>query len=58
MKAIFYITLGEFCFENEVIVADIEVEALLRLDVLLKAGWGPAAIDLSEGIMLPGGHRV
>ena len=40
------------------IVANIEDEAMLGLDVLMKSQWGPADIKLTEGIILLGGHAV
>ncbi|CAG2248277.1 unnamed protein product [Mytilus edulis] len=57
-KAIFEIKLGNLCFNTEMIVANIEDEALLGLDVLMKSQWGPADIKLTEGIILIGGHAV
>ncbi|CAG2217598.1 unnamed protein product [Mytilus edulis] len=57
-KAIFEIKLGNLCFDTEMIVANIEDEALLGLDVLMKSQWGPADIKLTEGIILLGGHAV
>ncbi|CAG2225065.1 unnamed protein product [Mytilus edulis] len=57
-KAIFEIKLGNLCFNTEMIVANIEDEALLGLDVLMKSQWGPADIKLTEGIILLGGHAV
>ena len=42
----------------EFIVADIEDEALLGLDVLMKAEWRPADLRLSDGIMLLGGSCI
>ncbi|VDI17858.1 Hypothetical predicted protein [Mytilus galloprovincialis] len=40
------------------IVANIEDEALLGLDVLMKSQWGPADIKLTDGIILLGGHTI
>ncbi|CAG2202974.1 unnamed protein product [Mytilus edulis] len=58
-KAIFEIKLGNKIEKgNEMIVANIEDEALLGLDVLMKSQWGPADIKLTEGIILLGGHAV
>ena len=39
-KAIFAIKLGKLNFETELIVADIEDEALLGLNILMKVEWG------------------
>ncbi|CAG2199695.1 unnamed protein product [Mytilus edulis] len=57
-KAYFEIKLGNLCFDTEMIVANIEDEALLGLDILMKSQWGPADIKLTEGIILLGGHAV
>ncbi|VDI06192.1 Hypothetical predicted protein [Mytilus galloprovincialis] len=57
-KAIFEIKLGNLCFDTEMIVANIEDEALLGLDVLMKSQWGPADIKITDGIILLGGHAV
>ncbi|CAC5395659.1 unnamed protein product [Mytilus coruscus] len=57
-KAIFEIELGNLCFSTEMIVANIEDEALLGLDVLMKSQWGPADIKLTDGIILLGGHTI
>ncbi|CAC5392466.1 unnamed protein product [Mytilus coruscus] len=57
-KAIFEIKLGNLCFSTEMIVANIEDEALLGLDVLMKSQWGPADIKLTDGIILLGGHAI
>ncbi|CAC5409714.1 unnamed protein product [Mytilus coruscus] len=57
-KAIFEIKLGNLCFSTEMIVANIEDEALLGLDVLMKSQWGPADIKLTDGIILLGGHTI
>ena len=46
-KAIFVIQLGNFNFETELIIADIEDEALLGLHILMKAEWGPSDLKLS-----------
>ncbi|CAC5425004.1 unnamed protein product [Mytilus coruscus] len=40
------------------IVANIEDETLLGLDVLMKSQWGPADIKLTDGIILLGGHAI
>jgi hypothetical protein len=46
-KAICVIQLGNFNFETELIIADIEDEALLGLHILMKAEWRPADQRLS-----------
>ncbi|CAC5357182.1 Retrovirus-related Pol polyprotein from transposon 17.6 [Mytilus coruscus] len=57
-KAIFEIKLGNLCFSTEMIVVNIEDEALLGLDVLMKSQWGPSDIKLTDGIILLGGHAI
>lgn len=57
-KANFAVKIGKLEFETEIIVANIEDEALLRLDVLMKSDWGPADLRLSDGIMLLGGTTI
>ncbi|CAC5408305.1 unnamed protein product [Mytilus coruscus] len=51
-KAVFNLTLGELVLEKELIVAEIEDEALLGLDILMKGDQGPADIKLTEGVIL------
>lgn len=57
-KAIFEINLGDLCFETELIVANIEDEALLGLDILMRSNWGPADISLKDGNMMLGDHVI
>jgi hypothetical protein len=38
--------------DSEVIIAEIEDDALLGLDILMKGEGGPADIKLTEGIIL------
>ncbi|CAC5374784.1 unnamed protein product [Mytilus coruscus] len=57
-KAIFNVKLKELDFNIELVVANIEDEALLGLDVLMKADCGPANLKLSDGIMLLGGTSI
>ena len=57
-KATFEVMLGDLCFEIEMIVANIEDEALLGLDVLMKSKWGPVDLKLKDGIMLLGDHVI
>ena len=44
--------------EEELVVAEIEDEALLGLDILMKGPGGPADIKLSEGIILLNGCTI
>lgn len=50
--------MGDLCFETELTVANIEDEALLGLDVLMKSKWGPVDLTLRDGIMLLGDHVI
>lgn len=50
-KANFEIQLEDLVFRQEIIVADIEDECLLGLDVLLDSQNGPAIIDLSRNLI-------
>jgi hypothetical protein len=57
-KAVFNITLGSLNLDSELIVAEIEDEALLGLDILMKGKAGPADIKLSEGLILLDGISI
>lgn len=57
-KAMFNVKLKELDFNIELVVANIEDEALLGLDILMKADCGPANLRLSDGIMLLGGASI
>lgn len=48
-KGQFKIDLGNLQLQKELVVADIEDEALLGLDILMKGDKGPADIKLTEG---------
>jgi hypothetical protein len=48
-KAMFSINLGQLTMERELIVADIEDDALLGLDILMKGPGVPADIKLTKG---------
>jgi hypothetical protein len=47
-KAMFSINLGQLTMERELIVADIEDDALLGLDILMKRPGGPVDIKLTN----------
>jgi hypothetical protein len=49
-KAVFSITLGNLTLDSELIVAEIEDEALLGLDILMKGKGGPADIKSFDEI--------
>lgn len=57
-KAKFQFELGKLKLDEEIVVAEIEDEALLGLDVLMKGPGGPADIRLSEGVILLNGCSV
>ena len=57
-KAVFNITLGNLTLDSELIVAEIEDEALLGLDILMKGKGGPADIKLTEGLILLDGIAI
>ena len=57
-KAVFSITLGNLNLDSELIVAEIEDEALLGLDILMIGKAGPADIKLSEGLILLDGIAI
>ena len=48
----FNVKLGNFCFNKELVVADIADPVLLGLDVLLNHGKVPAEIRLSDKVLL------
>jgi hypothetical protein len=49
--------LVNLTLDSELIVAEIEDEALLGLDILMKGKGGPADIKLTEGLILLDGIR-
>jgi predicted aspartyl protease len=51
-KGVFTIKLGKLTLDSEVIIAEIEDDALFGLDILMKGEGGPADIGLTEGIIL------
>lgn len=57
-KAIFNLKLETLILEKELIVAEIEDEALLGLDILMNGVQGPADIKLSEGTILLDGVTI
>jgi hypothetical protein len=50
-KAIFQIQLGQESILEEAIVAEIEDEALLGLDISTKEEYGPVDIKLHENLV-------
>ena len=57
-KAIFHITLGSMTIKQEVIVADIDDEGLLGIDILQNGKEGPGDMLLSKGVLLLKGHEI
>jgi hypothetical protein len=57
-KAVFSITLGNLILDSELIVAEIEDEALLCLDIRMKGKGRPADIQLTEGLILINSHNL
>ena len=57
-KAMFSINLGQLTMERELIVADIEDDALLGLDILMKGPGVPADIKLTKGEILLNGTTI
>ena len=54
-KATFILQIGDLKLQKELVVAEIEYEILLGLDILMKGEKGPADIKLSEGVVLLNG---
>ncbi|CAC5404066.1 unnamed protein product [Mytilus coruscus] len=57
-KAVFNLELGNLSLEKELVVAEIEDEVLLGLDILMKDEMGPADIKLTEGLILLNGVTI
>lgn len=57
-KAVFEIQLGPLQLQREIIVAKIEDDALLGIDILQNEADGPADIMLSKGIIRLKGHEI
>ncbi|CAG2241471.1 unnamed protein product [Mytilus edulis] len=57
-KAIFNLELGNLSLAKELVVAEIEDEVLLGLDILMKGEMGPADIKLTEGVILLNGVTI
>lgn len=57
-KAIFEIQLDNETFQEEIIVAEIEDQALLGLDILLKPENGPVKINLDENTIHFRGNEI
>ena len=50
-KGTFNITLGQLSIQKEIVVAEIEDEGLLGMDILQDEEFGPADILLSQGVI-------
>ena len=57
-KGLFKIHLGPVKLQKEIIVAQIEDDGLLGMDILQNDESGPADIIMSEGIIRLKGHKV
>ncbi|CAC5421845.1 unnamed protein product [Mytilus coruscus] len=57
-KAVFNLELGNLSLAKELVVAEIEDEVLLGLDILMKGEMGPADIKLTEGVILLNGVTI
>lgn len=57
-KAIFTLQIGDLVLEKELVVAEIEDEILLGLDILMKGEKGPADIKLSKGVVELNGATI
>ena len=57
-KGSFSIELGSLKLQREIIVAKIEDDALLGIDILQNESDGPADIMLSQGIIKLKGHEI
>ncbi|CAC5368133.1 unnamed protein product [Mytilus coruscus] len=57
-KAVFNLELGNVSLAKELVVAEIEDEVLLGLDILMKGEMGPADIKLTEGVILLNGVTI
>ena len=57
-KATFILQIGDLKLQKELVVAEIEYEILLGLDILMKGEKGPADIKLSEGVVLLNGFII
>ncbi|CAC5406440.1 unnamed protein product [Mytilus coruscus] len=57
-KAVFNLELGNLSLAKELVVAEVEDEVLLGLDILMKGEMGPADIKLTEGVLLLNGVTI
>ena len=57
-KGYIEMSLGSYHLKHEVVVADIEDECLLGIDILQNGPFGPADLLLKKGILLLDGHEV
>jgi hypothetical protein len=56
--AIFYIQLGTVEFEKELVVAQIDDEVLLGLDILMMGKLGPTEIKLADKCIIWNGETI
>lgn len=57
-KATFNIEIGDLKLQRALVVAEMEDDILLGLDILMKGEKGPADITLSEGVVLLNGFII
>lgn len=57
-KATFNIEIGDLKLQRALVVAEMEDDILLGLDILMKGEKGPADIKLSEGVVLLNGFII
>ncbi|XP_062574023.1 uncharacterized protein LOC134235877 [Saccostrea cucullata] len=57
-KAEFAVQLGNLAFQREIIVAGIEDECLLGMDILLDSQFGPAVINLNDSFISMNGCNI
>ena len=57
-KATFILQIWDLKLQKKLVVAEIEDEMLLGLDILIKGEKGPADIKLSEGVVLFQSERL
>lgn len=57
-KGVFRLTLGHVRLESEMVVADIEDDALIGCDVLAGSETGPADILLSQNVIVLKGEKI
>lgn len=57
-KGVFSLQMGSLSLQQEMVVADIEDDCLLGIDVLQNGNGGPADMMLSKGFIKLQGHEI